>query len=1122
MSQPVLLSVVFPNLNIGGTDGTGGIPTLGHGGFIAVNEDGKAAYYDYGKYDATISNSIFTTRTADEGNIRKFDILTPMTFDQAGNVTAESLKSAMNEVIASGPFSRFGDIGRVSIGQFKMEPNSYNAMMSFITDKAATINDGKAAYDLLNNNCIDFLYGAARSAGLQISSAQNTPGTNVPSLSDVKIEQQAQTRWDYYSPKSWTGSNLDSTGADVDNLGASQRRAIVDRLWQAARAFGDNAKSFLETYGQSAMESLIKYEVDPQTKSTSLTLLDDHKRLLSMTSLASDGSIKHTEIGSTGRAIREVLLNPDTLSGVSNQFSPDNKIIDSKIWHQDGSTVKQIYDPISGRKSAETQFDPNGVVRSTSTFNPTSGTPTSTTKYDVRGVKFQDIKYNPDGSRVENHFDTSNTQPWKQAEQRFGTDGKLSYQQNTNRDGSRIEWAYSPQSGQATWERKVAADGSRVDRNLDPDNKAAWSEGIYQYDTQNGLVHSTERSDDGTRWEKNFDPHNQYGWKQGTYQYNPQNQLTNSSEVSDDNSRTERTFNPQTGQATVADNFNSQGQHTYHSDINSDGSRTDSAIDPATGRITQVDRLNAGNQVTNRSLFNADGSRVDIDLDPTNAASWARGEYTYNPSGQLIGRDVTMDNGSRVHTDLDPSNAASWKEGVYEYGTDGKLWKRTVTMDDGQTQVEDYDPGNTAPWSKGTYRFNAAGQMLTRVVDMDDQSRTEQTFNPTTGKETLQRQYDSNGKLTYDSEQAKAEELRAAQAAIAALKAAEERRLKKAAAQQAQYEADLARFRQQSLDYLAQQQAFLSQPTSPNRPTVLPPVGPPPASPPLVHIAFTPQPFPLPRFVGSTGGGTGGGGSSNPQFVSSSWHRLDITVGSQSTSGRFRDDHYNNGSYVRYYDNGHVTVYDKDSNVLGELDGGPTNIGSPNSPPVLLDLDGDGLIDLRPIDLTAPDQISGPHFDWNEDGKRDGTAWVGPKDGFLVIDLGGDGKIDQARELAFALWKTDDQIAAENGHAVTDLEGLRYAFDTNKDNVLDSNDQRWNEFRVWQDINQNGISDPGELKTMSEAGIKLINLLPSVQGATLFADGSAITGTSSYVMTDGTTRLVGDATLTYRPSVGTA
>nr|WP_261337406.1 hypothetical protein [Rhizobium leguminosarum] len=122
---------------------------------------------------------------------------------------------------------------------------------------------------------------------------------------------------------------------------------------------------------------------------------------------------------------------------------------------------------------------------------------------------------------------------------------------------------------------------------------------------------------------------------------------------------------------------------------------------------------------------------------------------------------------------------------------------------------------------------------------------------------------------------------------------------------------------------------------------------------------------------------------------------------------------------------------------------------------------------------------------------------------------GPDGKIDQARELAFSLW---------NDQSTSDLDGLRLAFDTNHDNVLDLNDDRWSEFRVWRDTNQNGISDAGELQTMSDAGIRLINLMPSRDGMQSFADGSIITGTSSYQTVDGNQHLVGDAVLVSRPS----
>ncbi|MFF0952207.1 hypothetical protein ACFYE9_32685 [Rhizobium leguminosarum] len=180
--------------------------------------------------------------------------------------------------------------------------------------------------------------------------------------------------------------------------------------------------------------------------------------------------------------------------------------------------------------------------------------------------------------------------------------------------------------------------------------------------------------------------------------------------------------------------------------------------------------------------------------------------------------------------------------------------------------------------------------------------------------------------------------------------------------------------------------------------------------------------------------------------------------------------------------------------------------------PILLDLNSDGHVDLRPLESLGPSV----GFDWDADGMADETAWVGPQDGFLAIDLGADGtagadgKIDQERELAFSAW---------NDESTSDLDGLRLAFDTNHDNILDLNDDRWSEFRVWRDLNQNGVSDAGELQTMTDAGIRLINLIPSSDGAQSFPDGSMITGTSSYQTVDGTNQyLVGDAILASRSS----
>lgn len=139
--------------------------------------------------------------------------------------------------------------------------------------------------------------------------------------------------------------------------------------------------------------------------------------------------------------------------------------------------------------------------------------------------------------------------------------------------------------------------------------------------------------------------------------------------------------------------------------------------------------------------------------------------------------------------------------------------------------------------------------------------------------------------------------------------------------------------------------------------------------------------------------------------------------------------------------------------------------------PVVIDLDEDG------IELSATKQT---YFDLDGDGYRERTTWAAPDDGFLVIDLNadgsigsGDGKIDQAKELAFALWTPNNDFD-------TDLQALAWAFDQrrggNSDGKLTNQDDIWSSLRIWQDQDQDGEVDSGELKTMGSHGITRIDL----------------------------------------------
>ena len=202
--------------------------------------------------------------------------------------------------------------------------------------------------------------------------------------------------------------------------------------------------------------------------------------------------------------------------------------------------------------------------------------------------------------------------------------------------------------------------------------------------------------------------------------------------------------------------------------------------------------------------------------------------------------------------------------------------------------------------------------------------------------------------------------------------------------------------------------------------------------------------------------------------------------------------------------------------------------------PVVLDLDRNSVLDLVRFEKGNGEQREelAATFDFDGDGIPDRTAWVGPNDGFLVIDRGAglapgaDGFIDQPQELAFTQWKTpqawqaelDAQPAGSGIDRITDLSALRLLFDSNRDGVLDRNDEQWRGFRVWQDLNQDGVAGAGELRTLDQAGITAIGLVPDTSRAVRYADGSMITGTSYAQLDDGSQMRVGDVALRFESS----
>jgi hypothetical protein len=128
----------------------------------------------------------------------------------------------------------------------------------------------------------------------------------------------------------------------------------------------------------------------------------------------------------------------------------------------------------------------------------------------------------------------------------------------------------------------------------------------------------------------------------------------------------------------------------------------------------------------------------------------------------------------------------------------------------------------------------------------------------------------------------------------------------------------------------------------------------------------------------------------------------------------------------------------------------------------------------------------------------------------VVIDRDNDGLITTASELSFLTEKPD---------ARSDLEALG-ALDSNRDRKIDATDLRFGELKVWVDANRNGITDAGELKTLQELGIASISLAAAANQTQVKLGDNVLLATSSFTLTDGTVRTVGDAALAYKPSGG--
>lgn len=117
--------------------------------------------------------------------------------------------------------------------------------------------------------------------------------------------------------------------------------------------------------------------------------------------------------------------------------------------------------------------------------------------------------------------------------------------------------------------------------------------------------------------------------------------------------------------------------------------------------------------------------------------------------------------------------------------------------------------------------------------------------------------------------------------------------------------------------------------------------------------------------------------------------------------------------------------------------------------PIVLDLDGDG--------FTTTKIEEGTYFDFGSNGFMERSSWIDGKDGFLARDLDKNHKIDHADELF-------------------DSHQSLIALDSNKDGVINKEDDEWGNLLIWNGRTIPGRIFPKQFESLEKSGIAAIEI----------------------------------------------